>query len=539
MNQREQTALLARQAQQGNQGAFNELYRLTRDRAYFVALSVAKDEQDALDIVQDSFLKAWQNINTLEKPEQFPAWLKQIAGNTAKDYLKRRNPMLFAQQGVESETDIIDLQAEKDDGYIPDAAMDTAETRRFIMGIVNELPEDQRLCVLMFYYEDMDLAEIADALQIPRGTVQSRLHRARRKISDGVQALEKQQGTKFYSAAPIPLLIWLLRGTAVETSKTLPPVILGSAAVGTAAITGGGILASIALPKLVAGIAATLIIGGGAATAISTANRQNVPLAIAEPTVATTSSFTEQAAIEALRFTLPQLPALPSESNEVFFTQPEPVTFGVTPSTATTTQTVHASTTMQTMLTVETANPTTSTTYTQPETVTLPSTTQATATAITSATFSAVYTTAPETTTMLSTTQTTTVSTTSVPTTTTTTAPQRRVLESINGVRIEYDDGVLPEGVVFNVRTSFFPVFTTRVINPTQNRISARYDLYVTYNGARVQPQGGSVTIWLPIPAGEPDVSELVVEHRAPNIGLQPVAFRVEGNYLVFETTYI
>jgi len=75
---------------------------LTRDRAWFVALSVTGDEQDALDILQDSYLKAWQKLETLKQPEKFPAWLKQLAGNTAKDFIKRRKPQLFA-PGAEDE----------------------------------------------------------------------------------------------------------------------------------------------------------------------------------------------------------------------------------------------------------------------------------------------------------------------------------------------------------------------------------------------------------------------------------------------------
>ena len=129
MDNREHIAALAQKARTGNQDAFNELYLLTRDRAYFVAFSITKDEQDALDILQDSYLKAWQGIGSLQNPEQFPAWLHQITGNTAKNYVRQRKPQLF-QPGVEDETDILGLQAEKDSGYIPDAAMDTEGTRR-------------------------------------------------------------------------------------------------------------------------------------------------------------------------------------------------------------------------------------------------------------------------------------------------------------------------------------------------------------------------------------------------------------------------
>lgn len=257
----------------GGQDAFNELYHLTRDRAHFVALSITRNEQDALDIVQDAYLKAWQGIGNLQKPEQFPAWLRQTTGNAAKDYIKKRKPAMFASGGGDDGPSIFDLQPEEDGEYIPDVSLDTAETRRLIMAIVDELPEDQRLCVLMYYYDEIPLGEIAATLDVPVGTVKKRLHLARKKISDGVEGLEKEHGVKLYGAAPIPLLIWLLKGAASTSAANLPPVILGStAAAGTAAggITAAAasskVAAAVALPKVVAAVAATgLYIIGAAA----------------------------------------------------------------------------------------------------------------------------------------------------------------------------------------------------------------------------------------------------------------------------------
>jgi len=279
MDNRERIAELAIKAKgnrdrPGSQEAFNELYRLTRDRAYFVALTITRNEQDALDITQDSYLKAWRHIDSLQKPEQFPAWLQRITGNIAKDFIKHHSPLLFLSSDDDT-GNLFDLQEEKNCDYIPDAAMDTAETRRLIMNIVDELPEDQRLCTLMYYYDDMEMPEIAAALDIPLGTVKSRLHLARKKISLGVEDLERK-GTKLYSASPIPLLIWLLRKTASETSANLPPVILGGVTAG-AAVT-GGVIAGVALPKIIAGIAAVAIIGGGAAAGAAVARQRAMPV---------------------------------------------------------------------------------------------------------------------------------------------------------------------------------------------------------------------------------------------------------------------
>ena len=321
-----QIGMLAEQAAQGNEGAFNELYLLTRDRAYFVAYSVARNEQDALDILQESYLKAWKKLGELNTPDIFCAWLRQIVGNTAKDYVKKRRPQMF--EPLDNETDLLTLQPEEDEAYIPDAAMDTAETKRLIMKIVDRLPEDQRLCVLLYYYEEMPVAEIAQSLEIPVSTVSNRLAYARKKISRAVEELEKKGGAKLYGALPLPLLIWVLRGVAVQSGTSLPPVILGgttaAAAAGTAGAAGaaasaagtasaasaaGGIAAGIVLPKVVAGVAAAVIVAGGSFTALKVLPKRPNIESIPTQAVAQVYESTAVSAFPLLNFTLPSVAA--------------------------------------------------------------------------------------------------------------------------------------------------------------------------------------------------------------------------------------
>ena len=85
---------LARKASGGDEGAFNEIYRLTRDRAYFVAYSITHNEQDALDILQEGYLKAWRKLREMDSPEICAAWLNTIMGNTAKEELPWPNATL-------------------------------------------------------------------------------------------------------------------------------------------------------------------------------------------------------------------------------------------------------------------------------------------------------------------------------------------------------------------------------------------------------------------------------------------------------------
>jgi len=377
-------AELARKAAAGSESAFDELYRLTRDRAYFVAFSITKNEDDALDILQDSYLKAWSKLGTLQNHAVFGAWLNQIVGNTAKNYVKKYRPQLFQPAG--GDNDPLEWQSEKDSSYVPDAAMDTDETRRLIMKIIDDLPEDQRLCVLMHYYNDLDLHEIAAALELPYETVRSRLRYAKRKISDGVEGLEKK-GTKLYGAAPIPLVVWLLKYMLAESSSKLPPLILG----GGTATSGGAATAvtAVMLPKIIAGVAALFIVTGGVLAATRIPSKPQEDSAAA----AVTAPEGEHAALpaaagETFGFSFPTLPAFNGRGEPS--TRPDAFSAPVSPGTAATTRAAIPPVTTVVSVTIKTtaataAKPTTATTAAKPSS-SAPATTTTTTTTKTSTT---------------------------------------------------------------------------------------------------------------------------------------------------------
>lgn len=263
------TQLVAR-ARNNDQDAWNELYNQTCKGAYFVALKVCGKEQDALDLVQDAYLTAYTQLERLQDPAKFQPWLNMIVANKCRDYLKKKRPVLFSEIGTEDDSQ---LEWEDDREYnLPEQHLDREETSRIVAELINALPEEQRLCVLLYYQEEMSVSEIAQALQVSDGTVKSRLNYARKKVGDKVRELEKK-GTKLYGLSPIPFFIWLLRGEAEATSApaaiaATTSALSSSAAVATAASRtslGAGIkgfLAGIGA-KVTAGIAAVAIVVGG------------------------------------------------------------------------------------------------------------------------------------------------------------------------------------------------------------------------------------------------------------------------------------
>lgn len=208
---------IVRAAKAGDNRAFEALYNMTKDSAYFIALSITKNEQDALDIMQDSYIKAFESIETLNAPELFNNWMGRIVANTSKNYINKKKPILFADMGGDNYAEWNEEELNKD--YLPHESVDTKETSRLLMEIINGLSEDKRLCVLMYYYQDMSVKEISEALELPVSTVKYKLVSARAEIKKGVEDLEKR-GTKIYGLFPFALFPVQFKNIETEFFKS-------------------------------------------------------------------------------------------------------------------------------------------------------------------------------------------------------------------------------------------------------------------------------------------------------------------------------
>ena len=261
-------------AAKGNQYAIEDLYRLTYNSVYKTTKVLIQDEDTVLDIVQDSYVKAFQSLDQLDCPENFRAWIKKIATNKAKDYLKKKKPILFSEMANE-DGDEIDFLDERLDHY-PELVIDRKETTRLMKQILDTLSEDQRLVIGMFYYEQMSVKEIAESLGCSENTVKSRLNYGRKKVEVQVKEMEKR-GTKLYSLAPLPFLLWLFRMDAqaaeVPSAAVLDAVTAECAAAGAAAAGSLGAAAAAGakalVAKIIAGALAVTVVIGGAVAVIS------------------------------------------------------------------------------------------------------------------------------------------------------------------------------------------------------------------------------------------------------------------------------
>ena len=202
---------MIKKAAAGEENALEKIYNLTYMQGFAIALQMVKNEQDAMDIMQDAYISAFRNLKQIEDPKRLKSWFNCIVANKCKDWLKKKKPQLFSDIPTgDDDREFEDTIADENLTFSPEESVDYAETKRLMKEILDGLPEDQKLCVLMYYYEELSVADIADALGCSTGTVKSRLNYARKKIRNDVEELERK-GTKLYSVAPLPFILWMLR----------------------------------------------------------------------------------------------------------------------------------------------------------------------------------------------------------------------------------------------------------------------------------------------------------------------------------------
>lgn len=185
--ERERDKVLVSLAQRGDANAFRELFDRYHRRAFAVALGVVKNKQDALDIVQDAFIKVHKHIQNFQGTASFYTWLYRIVMNLSIDHVRK------AKKGRELDYD--DKVGRDDenvagDGAIVPSLLGTSPTRTVlrreladaIQEALADLSEDHRAVILLREVEGLSYEEMARVLEVPKGTIMSRLFHARRNM---------------------------------------------------------------------------------------------------------------------------------------------------------------------------------------------------------------------------------------------------------------------------------------------------------------------------------------------------------------------
>ena len=171
----------------GDKTAYETLYNLTKDALFFAILNITKNEQEAISIMKESYTNAFENLTSLKKPEIFDVWLNRIASYSAYISITEKNPDAFNNVAEKFE-----WNDEDNFNQLPQETIDDKDTRNVVKGIIENLPDDQRLLIIMHYYQEMSLSAIVSTLDLPENTVMCILSYARDGIKKEIAKAESE-----------------------------------------------------------------------------------------------------------------------------------------------------------------------------------------------------------------------------------------------------------------------------------------------------------------------------------------------------------
>ena len=171
----------------GDKTAYETLYNLTKDALFFAILNITKNEQEAISIMKESYTNAFENLTSLKKPEIFDVWLNRIASYSAYISITEKNPDAFNNVAEKFE-----WNDEDNFDQLPQETIDDKDTRNVVKEIIENLPDDQRLLIIMHYYQEMSLSAIVSTLDLPENTVMCILSYAREGIKKEIAKAESE-----------------------------------------------------------------------------------------------------------------------------------------------------------------------------------------------------------------------------------------------------------------------------------------------------------------------------------------------------------
>lgn len=255
---------LVDRALQNDKGAFDELYLLTVKTAYATAELFLKNNDDIQDVLQNTYLKAFQKLSDLNDPNKFEIWIKAIVENECKNYIiKEKRVYVPIKAVIEEKTE---ESIDEWDASIPQEYIEKEDLRKSVTDMLHSLSPEICACMVLFYYEERSLIEISEILEIPVNTVKTRLHYGRKKFEKKFNKLRKKDPT-IYSFGAIPVLLSVL---SYQTKNVVVPAALSETvlAVSTGASTATATASSAA--GAAAGAATSATAAGGAATTAAT-----------------------------------------------------------------------------------------------------------------------------------------------------------------------------------------------------------------------------------------------------------------------------
>ena len=191
---------LVQRAIQGDAAAVSDLLRLSAKSVLFYTTKMLRTQMDAEDAAQEALLRICSRIGQLQDPKKYKYWLNTIVANETRQYMLKNY-----KQNLDTDLDDLPEIEETDETVLPQQQLERTETHTLIMGIIDSLPPRQKEAVMLHYYSDLSVTEVAEAMGIGHPNASKYISRAHEKIKAELERYESRGGVIMGGLAALPL----------------------------------------------------------------------------------------------------------------------------------------------------------------------------------------------------------------------------------------------------------------------------------------------------------------------------------------------
>lgn len=171
-----------KQVIKGDQDAFGEIVEIYKNSVYQLAFRMLGNQHEAEDIAQEAFIRAYVNIKSFNQDLKFSTWLFRIATNLCIDRIRKKKPDYYLDAEVSGTEGLTMYSQVSSDTPLPETELESLELHETVQKEILKLPEKYRSAIVLKYIEELSLNEISEILELPIGTVKTRIHRGREAL---------------------------------------------------------------------------------------------------------------------------------------------------------------------------------------------------------------------------------------------------------------------------------------------------------------------------------------------------------------------
>ncbi|MFC4386190.1 RNA polymerase sigma factor SigW [Gracilibacillus marinus] len=166
----------------GDQSAFEEIVEHFQGKVFAICFRMVGNKHEAEDIAQEAFIRAYINIQSYDENRKFATWLYRIATNLAIDRMRKKKPDYYLDAEIQGGEGLTLYSQIPDDNRLPEDEVESLETQSYIQKEIMALPAKYRSIIALRFIDELSLKEISEILEIPVGTVKTRIHRGREAL---------------------------------------------------------------------------------------------------------------------------------------------------------------------------------------------------------------------------------------------------------------------------------------------------------------------------------------------------------------------